>query len=712
MPVSYRQRQMLELLMDRKDDMTAGQIAEELGVSVRTIHREMDEVEAFLHRHGIRLQRKAGAGIRLQEQEDSERLRLVRAELENQRSADYSAEERQLLILCELLETNSPIKLFYLAHELKVTIPTVGYDLNRLEQWLEPSGLTLIRRRGYGVQICGMEMDKRKAIWLAASENLDDSDLYVRSPEVSSSPIESRLLHLCGKSFMAEVDQVLWKAEEQWPSHISEHTYTNLMLRLSIGISRFHANFSLDAKKVATDEENTIGDNDRNHSVPARGEVARKNSISSSVAMGMTHMLAAHLSLTLPLDEFSYLAELFEQVINEVRSESSPEDHFHLLHLVNQLIDSVEEMMGLSFSEDRTLREGLLLHLRPALERLGQGERIRNPLLPQIRRDYASLFLAVQQAAGAVIQTIEVPDEEVGFITMHFGASLERFKQLGRGIRALLVCRSGIGSSRMLSVRINREFPQIEVTERVTWLDAERIPASDYDLIISTIDLPNAPNRYIKVSPFLTEDEAERLRVFIRENVPRERRVNPSATRLNDNMTMLRLSSLQATLNSIVGLINRFEVFHFDSSQPVSLEEAIGCLCQYGLEAKVLDDPEMVTEQILTREQFGSLRIPDSNVALFHTRSPSVSQPWLALLALPEPIPLIAAEDGRVSRLLLMLGPQELGRENLEVLSEISALLLLPELVRLLEEGDEEQIRRFLADRLQAFYQNIIKMES
>ncbi|MCL6456950.1 MAG: BglG family transcription antiterminator [Gorillibacterium sp.] len=708
MPVSYRQRQMLELLMERKDDMTAGEIAEELGVSVRTIHRELDEVEAFLHRHGMKLLRKAGAGIRLQEQGNAEHLRLVREELVRQRYADYSAEERVLLILCELLETDSPIKLFYLAHELKVTIPTIGFDLDRLEQWLARSGLTLIRRRGYGVQISGLEVDKRQAIWLAASENLDDSHFYVQTREASASPITSRLLLLCGKPFMAEVDQVLWEVEEQWPSHISEQTYTKLMLRLSIGISRFHSDFLLDEKKDLVDVEI----NDRTLPTESPADSTNKEIVRTRVAREMTDMLARHLNLSLPLNEHHYLAGVFEQVINEVLIEPSPENDFHLLYLVNQLIYSVDDIMGTAFGDDRTLREGLLQHLRPALERLQLGGRIRNPLLPQIRQDYESLFLAVQQATYAVIKSVEVSDEEVGFMTMHFGASLERLKQLGRYIRALLVCRSGIGSSRMLNVRLSREFPQIEVTERLTWQDAARIPASSYDLIISTIDLPNAPNHYIKVSPFLTEHEAERLRRFIRDNVPRDRRANPAAAmRLNENRNTERLSSQQATLNSIVSLINHFEVFNI-AENGFTLPHALGVLCRHGLEANVLDDPEAVTVQVLAREAMGSLRIPDSNVALFHTRSPNVSEPWLALLALPEPIPLFAAEDGKVSRLLLMLGPQELGRENLEVLSEISALLLQPELIRLLEEGDGEMIRRFLADHLQSFFQNIIKTES
>jgi mannitol operon transcriptional antiterminator len=43
----------------------------------------------------------------------------------------------------------------------------------------------------------------------------------------------------------------------------------------------------------------------------------------------------------------------------------------------------------------------------------------------------------------------------------------------------------------------------------------------------------------------------------------------------------------------------------------------------------------------------------------------------------------------------------------LEVLSEISALLLKPELVELLETGERQEIRNFLATELLFYFENL-----
>ncbi|MMZ70133.1 hypothetical protein D1872_331090 [compost metagenome] len=53
-----------------------------------------------------------------------------------------------------------------------------------------------------------------------------------------------------------------------------------------------------------------------------------------------------------------------------------------------------------------------------------------------------------------------------------------------------------------------------------------------------------------------------------------------------------------------------------------------------------------------------------------------------------------------------MLAPQELSKESLEVLSEISALLLNSQLVSLLESGTDAEIRNYLAAELLSFFEN------
>ncbi|GJM76211.1 hypothetical protein HMSSN036_84270 [Paenibacillus macerans] len=92
--------------------------------------------------------------------------------------------------------------------------------------------------------------------------------------------------------------------------------------------------------------------------------------------------------------------------------------------------------------------------------------------------------------------------------------------------------------------------------------------------------------------------------------------------------------------------------------------------------------------------------IPGTSLALFHTRTRFVNYRSLALFRMAEPVMLDG--DTRISAILFMLAPRELPKETLEVLSEISALLLKPELIELLETGERADIRDFFGGGIAA----------
>ena len=72
------------------------------------------------------------------------------------------ADERQTMILCTLYEVAGPVKLFALANELRVTEATISADLIKLEAKLTEFQLSILRKRGYGIELSGTEKSKAK----------------------------------------------------------------------------------------------------------------------------------------------------------------------------------------------------------------------------------------------------------------------------------------------------------------------------------------------------------------------------------------------------------------------------------------------------------------------------------------------------------------------------------------------------------------------
>ncbi|WP_123041580.1 BglG family transcription antiterminator [Cohnella candidum] len=684
MKVSNRQRRILEVLLDRPSEVTAGQLAEEIGISARTVHRELQELEPVLISHGLSLVKKSGIGITLEGDEGA--LASFREELRLSETETYSPDERKVLMQCLLLEEEEPVKLFVLAREVQAAIPTVSRDLDDLEPQLARSGLSLVRKRGYGVEIAGVETAKREYIVWMADEHLDHSDWFGTIDPSDQWPVTRRLLELAGKEDFLRIEQSLWQQAEEWLNGLKESDYTKLLIRLSVAVARIRS-----GRLVKADELVRRGE-------PPHGHLGFD-----------LNRFASSLDLALNENEANFLLSLFEEARNKAADVSTVILEKYGLDFAERTLDfirGVEGRLDIALSKDRSLLDGLIRHLGPALERIRRGESIRNPLLPQIKKDYPELFLTVRHSVGDVWKEIAIPEEEVGYLTMHFGAALERWKLTPNHLKALLVCTSGIGSSKLLAVRISKEIPQIDLIGHYSWYEASRMPEDQYDLIISTVDLPVEQDRYIKLSPLLSPDEADRLRLHVRKLVTRSRPRVMAAKRDETVGSWERLKLMSGYSKEIVGLLENFRVFELDNrSDDGDLKRLLKNLLNR-LPPRVLEREDEIVQALLDREEQGSLLIPDTELALYHTRSEGVSMPVLSLFRLETPQRLGDGSGAEARQILLMLAPKTLSKPGLEVLSEISAMLLLPELVRLLEQEREEAIRAYLSRNLEVYIKN------
>ncbi|WP_054026149.1 BglG family transcription antiterminator [Bacillus sp. FJAT-28004] len=556
-------------------------------------------------------------------------------------------------------------------------MPTISHDLDELEKMIVKQGMTLIRRRGYGVEIIGPEEAKRHSISLLAMNHLDDSDLFGQFKNLAvSNPITAQLLDMIGKENFKRLEHTLWELNDEWPITLNESDYTRLLIKLSVALTRIEQNYFVSASEY--------------HS----GEI-----------ISLLRSLLDVLNLQLPIEEQIYLSQL-------LGSEAFPEsgllihhDDMPTIEGVKQLIHYVEDQLHMPLMEDRSLEEGLIQHIKPAFQRIKDGIAIRNPMLVPIKKEYGPLFSIVQSGVQQVYTHLKVPDEEIGYIVMHFGASLERLKPFPRKIRAVLVCTSGIGSSKLLAVKIANVLPQIDLIGHYSWYEATRLPPSRYDLIISTVDLPLEPDRYIKLSPMLTPEETNKLRSYIEGTTLKK--VNPALSADEDKAgqsPMDRLLQLQLYSGIVLRLLDGFHVHDLPLLEgQEQLENQLPSMLFLFEKPYIAANSDKIVDQLLAREQQGSLVIPDTELALLHTRSEWIKEPLLALYRYDRPLQLGEDEEAQAKHLLMMLGPLKLDSYSLELLSEISAMLLLPDLLTLLAHDHAASIKLFISKKLEQY---------
>lgn len=697
MYISARERQILEILLTETDEMTVKDLADQIGVSGRTVHRDLKNIEDILTDYDLSLQKKSGVGVQITGSKD--KIGELELFLFNLFHTEYTPDERQTIILCTLLESNGPVKLLGLANDLNVTIATVSADLTKLEERLQTFGLALIRRRGYGVEIEGDEGAKRRAMSNLISEYLDESEILSLAREniqkrstQQINTISERLLGLVEKKKLLTVEKIVESIIQDLPFNMADSAFIGLVVHLALAVERIQKGEGI---KI-------------NHSYLENHQSSKEYKFAEKIVAQLEQVF----QIDIPEAEVAYITMHLKGAKLRHDNEFLIEDSSLQIAIKSRnLMDMVGKRAGLDLTANRSLFEGLVVHLKPAIYRIKQKMGISNPLLDKIKRDYAELFSNVKQAVEQVFHEFYVPDEEIGYLVMHFGAAILANKDILQ-LNTLVICSSGIGTSKMLATRLQQEFPELKQIQNVSVMEFRKMKADNYQLIISTILIPDYHMDYILVSPILYKDEIEKIRSFINEQII----INGSEKKFkvpfidkismkNTRMLIEEMQSIQGYAQTIAAILEGFELTNINNEETVTaiIERA----CKELLANKKINNTEAVVDAIFEREKLGGLGIPGTSMALFHARSSQVSTQTFTIYVTPKPIEVLGMDqkEMEIRSIVLMLSPEETAESSLEVLSYLSSLLIeSEESISVFQSDDKEEILAYLTARFDQFF--------
>ncbi len=562
MNVSSRERQVMNFLLNLEKPVAVREIAEALSVSERTVHRDLKGIERILSDFGLQLMKKSGIGLLISGREEKRKALLN--ELQTVSPYSFSSEERQVIILSSLLEMKEPIKLFTLASELKTTIAAITQDLDQLEAEIRDFHLRLIRKRGYGVQIDGEESSKRAILSKLISSYMDVFELIYQAKEniqkqTKLSMISDKLLgHVSSDKLLTVKETVDWSNEEL-KFKLTDNAYVGLVVHLALAVERIQKGERIDLDPTYM------------------GEIASTKEF--AIAKKMTRRLEQSLSLKIPENETVYITmHLLGAKLSASNAIEDDGVDFDIAFKARKLIDAVETKLSTNLSNHEALLRDLLIHLKPAVFRLKKRMNITNPMLNEIQKDYQELFKEVDEAVSEVFSELVFPKDEIGFLVLHFAAALLSAESFH--LRALVLCSSGIGTSKILATNLQKQFPEIKEIRNISILDLNHVDPSQFDLIVSTVQLHKADYDYVLASPMLTEDDLNGIRKAIRTRKLSRRpySINEMATEASDNEDYLKkLATTKQYLDMIIDLLNGFHIHEMEDSLSISLVLLTAC---------------------------------------------------------------------------------------------------------------------------------------
>lgn len=485
-----KNQQLLLLLSKKNDYITAEELSRELNISTKTVYRLVKKVNSEVAPEVLILSEK-GRGYRLNYDLYIKSNQFLQNRFENQ----LSPEQRRNEIMEKLLlYSPKEIPIYELYSEYYVGDSVVFNDELVISEILQKYQLKLIRKNRT-LSIVGSEINVRQAI-------KECSDIFNIIDLEELKHNQSLVFNHYDVVFL--LDQI-HKIEQNLNITIPYPYNVNIFSHLYILLNRMRRMRKQEFTKLTSYEKKIMAENMELY----------------SISKTLVEQISGYLHQKLPEIEtyfiYQYLVSSRIEDTNQKKGHYSSEVEL----MTNFYIDEMEKRLHFSIDK-QGLYIDLANHLKPMLNRLKTGIRIKNGLLEQIKLIYSDIFIEIKQVSNKISKKLQLPainDDENGFLTLYFAKIIET-RNVHRPIKTLIMCTTGIGTSELLKAKIIRNFSEIEVMDVVSSRNMQHLQEKypDVELLISTVRIKESfVKHHLLVSAMFTIDDQKRLRQKIEE---------------------------------------------------------------------------------------------------------------------------------------------------------------------------------------------------
>lgn len=694
MDFTPRMKQIFQVLLKEEEAIPVKTLAQKVGVSKRTVQRELEYIESALKTYEIRFMSKTGVGVWL-EGSGEEKGRLL---MDIGEGDDYDVsnrENRRKRLILEILKEKGLKKLFYYSSQFGVSEATISGDLEAVEEWLNRYGLFVNRKPGSGISVEGSEDDYRRAIRAFINENMDTQAVREAYQDVNGNAAsyenlkKSSIGQLLNDDIVRRVMDCITGMNNARVLTLTESSYTGLIIHIAIAINRILKNEVIEPDKSWQEESGKDED--------------------YQLAEAIVAELEEEFEVEIPKVEIGYICLHIKGAKHEKiqwDDKKLPQmENGQMQQLLNAMVDAFDPGKAYLLKQDDEFIQGLLAHMQPTLIRLMHGMQIQNPVLDDIRNNYPDIYARCEKVAKVLGEATgkEVPAEETGYLTVHFGAALVRLEERKEKIRKVqvgVVCSSGIGISRLMSSKLEKLFRDRVVITTYGKNDITPFVASRVDFFITSISLEQAQIPVLEVNPLLNEEDIQRIRhmVYKYERMPGKQEEADEFT-----VQLEEINLVAAQINTVIKYMDFFKV-----DNRITFEELLIAVGERM--SPYSDRREMIREDILRRERISTQVFAEFGFALLHTRTKGVIRPAFSVCMTRD---LEAFSDPYfkgIAVVFVMLVPMDDKISvNNEILGHISSMLIEEiEFMDVVAGGDKEEIRSYLSKSLKKYFKKYL----
>jgi len=485
--MNKRSTKMIKTVYENPHVFDIQELADKHSISIRTIRNDVNYIKEYLEPLKIGLSIDKNNKFYLKY--DGVSLSAILSHLDFY-NYSLNQEERYVLEFVILFFSRDYITFAEIAEFLCVSRSTIIADLDQLNALLKTYKLNVHGFSSQGIKLFGREIDIRSYYMQVLFTNTDLLQLFFNQ----KNPVIFKNFNECFTSgHHRTLHSLINENEIRTGEFLTEGSFVILQLYLIASIFRVKIGKPLHNGECHTSSSHNFDK--------------------------LYTYLVQYFELNSSLDEKSFLNNLYKK-LRFIKRNVNKNIMVKIQTITRKFIERISDELHLPLYIDYDFFLGLSNHL----EHIFSGGDTQTVV------EYADVNMIVENNMN--IKTVvennmdileillgrQIQEQEIAYIVIYICAAIEKYQKYSNNSNVILVCNSGIGTSKLLQQKINEKF-NFNILNVVSVHMLNNTDTSDIDFLISTIELSNCKVPYVRISPLLNEEDYLKLQQISKKTI-------------------------------------------------------------------------------------------------------------------------------------------------------------------------------------------------
>ncbi len=488
--LNRRYREILSIILNTDESITGNELARLCNVTIRTIRRDVKEINNLLKEYDVKVDSSVKKGYFLNKRDKDilKRNNLIRKVLDYEYIIETpnSPMDRQMYILLKLT-TKKYISVEKLAEALCVSPATVNNDIIFINKWLKRDlKLRISYSLNNGVKLKANEKEKRNIISWVLGINLKIS---IVSKYWSYLFEEKDVI-----TRARDIYHILSAETKKYNYYLSGHSSQLLCYEILVAVNRQKLGFNLD-------------------------DLDKTNDTLMPVMIAIREKVERQLGINLSEVEWLNLQQYFKSKQFLHRTDIKNIETEEAISTVDEFFRILYEKFKIDLSVNPDNKYKLVLYIAPMINRLKYRHCISNKIEEKVIKTYKTEFKMATEIIHIVKEklNLDMALRDLAYITIHLVSICGLWKYR---LNTVIVCDYDESILSFIKDKIKNSFGEkIEICrfydyQEFMYEDEKKLKNVDFIITTSTIaDITNIP--FVRINPEIEQIDIDMIAEYL-----------------------------------------------------------------------------------------------------------------------------------------------------------------------------------------------------